>query len=198
MKVFEANITHQVSDFLNDNLKKITSFEKANQKMYDAFGIIHFFDNDEELETLKEVLSITHNIIEEPDRAEYGDFQTNSDLAFIGSGFKATTSSHPRGSVADYIFDVNGNPLSTGETGSNASYHGALSQYNLALNYIAHFRAGSSFLFRNYVLPICTVVPFKFYQAITRFYFIVWFNVVCLEFKFKGLHPTSLNFYLFI
>ncbi len=81
MKVFEANITHQVSDFLIDNLKKITSFEKANQKMYDAFGIIHFFDNDEELETLKEVLSITNNVVEEPDRAEYGDFQTNSDLA---------------------------------------------------------------------------------------------------------------------
>lgn len=80
-KVFEANITHQVSDFLNDNLKKTTSFEKANQKMYDAFGIIHFFDNNEELETLKEVLSITNNIVEEPDRAEYGDFQTNSDLA---------------------------------------------------------------------------------------------------------------------
>jgi len=81
MKVFEANITHQVSDFLNDNLKKITSFEKANQKMYDAFGIIHFFDNNEELQTLKEVLSIANNIVEEPDRAEYGDFQTNSDLA---------------------------------------------------------------------------------------------------------------------
>lgn len=81
MKVFEANITHQVSDFLNDNLKKITSFEKANQKMYDAFGIIHFFDNNEELQTLKEVLSIVNNIVEEPDRAEYGDFQTNSDLA---------------------------------------------------------------------------------------------------------------------
>ena len=81
MKIFEANITHQVSDFLNDNLKKITSFEKANQKMYDAFGIIHFFNNNEDLETLKEVLSETHNIVEEPDRAEYGDFQTNSDLA---------------------------------------------------------------------------------------------------------------------
>jgi hypothetical protein len=81
MKVFEANITHQVSDFLNDNLKKITSFEKANQKMYDAFGIVHFFDNNEELETLKEVLSETRNVVEEPDRAEYGDFQTNSDLA---------------------------------------------------------------------------------------------------------------------
>lgn len=81
MKVFEANITHQVSDFLNDNLKKITSFEKANQKMYDAFGIVHFFDNDDELKTLKEILSISNNVVEEPDRAEYGDFQTNSDLA---------------------------------------------------------------------------------------------------------------------
>jgi hypothetical protein len=81
MKVFEANITHQVSDFFNDNLIKIASWDKANQIMYDAFGIIHFFDNDEELETLKEVLSITSIVIEEPDRAEYGDFQTNSDLA---------------------------------------------------------------------------------------------------------------------
>lgn len=41
MKVFEANITHQVSDFLNDTLKKITSFEKANQKMYDEIGRAH-------------------------------------------------------------------------------------------------------------------------------------------------------------
>ncbi|QQS28417.1 MAG: hypothetical protein IPM47_16360 [Sphingobacteriales bacterium] len=81
MKVFEANITRQVSDFLNDNLKKIISFEKANQKMYDAFGIIHFFDNDDELQILKEVLSFTNNTIKEPNREEYGDFQTNSDLA---------------------------------------------------------------------------------------------------------------------
>lgn len=80
MKIFEANITHQVSDFLNDNLKKVVSFEKANQKMYDASGIIHFFNNNEELEILKEVLSETYNVVEEPDRKEYGDFQTNSDL----------------------------------------------------------------------------------------------------------------------
>jgi hypothetical protein len=81
MKVFEATITHQVSDFLNENLKKIISVEKANQKIYDAFGITHFFDNDEELKILKEVISTTNNIVEEPDRTEYGDFQTNSDLA---------------------------------------------------------------------------------------------------------------------
>lgn len=81
MKVFDANITHQVSDFLNENLKKTTSFEKANQKMYNAFGIIHFFDNNEDLETLKEIISESITTVEEPDRAEYGDFQTNSDLA---------------------------------------------------------------------------------------------------------------------
>jgi hypothetical protein len=81
MKIFEANLTHQVSDFLKDNLTKIVSFEEANQEMYDTFGIIHFFDNNLELETLKEVLTETHNIVEESDRTEYGDFQTNSDLA---------------------------------------------------------------------------------------------------------------------
>jgi len=81
MKVFEANITHQVSDFLIDNLNKIVSYEKANQKMFEVFGIIHFFDNNEEFETLKVLLSETNNIVEEPDRAEYGDFQTNTVLA---------------------------------------------------------------------------------------------------------------------
>src|SRR5690554_1857362 len=81
MKVFEANITHQVSDYLRDNLKNVMSFEKANQEMHDAFGIIHFFDNNEELEVIKKVLSKNLYVIEEPDRAEYGDFQTNSDLA---------------------------------------------------------------------------------------------------------------------
>lgn len=80
-KVFEANITPVVSDFLNDNLKKISSFEKANQKIYTASGINHFFENNEELETLKEFLSDAPTIVEEPNRAEYGDFQTNTDLA---------------------------------------------------------------------------------------------------------------------
>lgn len=81
MKIFEANITRQVSDFLNNNLKKVTSFEVANQKIYDAFVIVNFFDNNDELETLKTIISENQSIIEEPDRAEYGDFQTNADLA---------------------------------------------------------------------------------------------------------------------
>lgn len=81
MKVFDANITSHVSDFLNNNLKNIITFGQANQKLYEAFGIKQFFENNEELEILKEVLSHTCNIVEEPDREEYGDFQTNPDLA---------------------------------------------------------------------------------------------------------------------
>jgi len=81
MKVFEANITHQVSDYLNDILKNVVTIEKANQKMRKALGFIHFFDNEEDLQILKETISISQNIVSEPDRAEYGDFQTNTDLA---------------------------------------------------------------------------------------------------------------------
>ena len=81
MNPFEANITHQVSDYLCNNLRNINAFETANQKLYDAFGIIHFFDTNEELEGLKEIISTSNNRVEEPDRAEYGDFQTNEDLA---------------------------------------------------------------------------------------------------------------------
>ena len=81
MRVFEANITPLVSNFLNESLKEIVFIEKANQKMYDAFGIIHFFDNADDLQTLKEVISENISILEEPNRAEYGDFQTNEDLA---------------------------------------------------------------------------------------------------------------------
>lgn len=81
MKVFEANITYQVADYLNFSLKDINSFETANQKLFDAFGITFFFDNNEELETLKENILLTNELVSEPDRSEYGDFQTNEDLA---------------------------------------------------------------------------------------------------------------------
>ena len=63
MKVFEANITHQVSDYLNDILKNVVTIEKANQKMCKAFGFIHFFDNEEDLQILKETISISQNIV---------------------------------------------------------------------------------------------------------------------------------------
>ena len=82
MRIFEANISLQVCTFLKDFLNKISSFENANQKMFDAFGIHTFFENDIDFQGLKESVSnLAISSVEEPDRAEYGDFQTNKDLA---------------------------------------------------------------------------------------------------------------------
>lgn len=81
MKIFEANITHQVSDFLKKKLYNTTTLITANQKMFDSCGIKHFFDNELEFEAIKKIICSIESIVEEPDRAEYGDFQTNVDLA---------------------------------------------------------------------------------------------------------------------
>lgn len=81
MKVFEANITFLVSEYFNKFLKPISAIEIANKQLFETFGIKQFFDNSEEVEKLKEVISISNDTIQEPDRAEYGDFQTNPDLA---------------------------------------------------------------------------------------------------------------------
>jgi len=81
MKVFEANIDHRVSAFLIENLKNATTIELANKIMYESSGIKHFFESNNDLETLKETISGGNDITEELDRTEYGDFQTNADLA---------------------------------------------------------------------------------------------------------------------
>jgi hypothetical protein len=49
--------------------------------MFDAFGIKHFFDNADFNILIKSLSLSDVNLVEEPDRAEYGDFQTNKDLA---------------------------------------------------------------------------------------------------------------------
>ncbi|MBU0489965.1 MAG: hypothetical protein KKD31_18655 [Bacteroidetes bacterium] len=82
MKIFEANISYQAEVFLSESLKNITSFEIANQKLSDVTGITHFFENESDFVELIQLISNTQNsVAEEPDRAEYGDFQTNANLA---------------------------------------------------------------------------------------------------------------------
>lgn len=82
MRIFEANISLQVCTFFKDFLNNTSSFEHANQKMFEAFGINIFFENDDDFQALKESVSIVAiSSVAEPDRAEYGDFQTNIDLA---------------------------------------------------------------------------------------------------------------------
>lgn len=82
MKIFEANISLQVCEFLKDFFNNTSSFEIANQKILDFFGINDFFENNNDFKELKKSVSIVSiNSVAEPDRAEYGDFQTNKDLA---------------------------------------------------------------------------------------------------------------------
>lgn len=83
MKIFEANISLQTYTFLKDLLKNISSFEIVNLKMFELFGIHTFFNNENDFNNLKEsIYNASINFEEEPDRIEYGDFQTNKELAF--------------------------------------------------------------------------------------------------------------------
>ena len=81
MNIFGANIPYRALTYLSDRLKNISMFEDANNDIYQTFGIFYFFENQLEFSSFKETVSISNSIISEPDRAEYGDFQTNSNLA---------------------------------------------------------------------------------------------------------------------
>jgi tRNA1(Val) A37 N6-methylase TrmN6 len=79
MKIFEAHITNNIIDFFVK--RKTQTFSEINSEINAISGIINFFDNEIELLDLKQKFLEQQNIVEEPDRAEYGDFQTNLSLA---------------------------------------------------------------------------------------------------------------------
>ena len=78
MRIFEANISLQVCMFLKEFLNNISSFEIANKKMFDDFGLISVFESRDDFQELKKSVSVVAtDFVEESDRVEYGDFQTN-------------------------------------------------------------------------------------------------------------------------
>lgn len=81
MQIFEANITHSVLDYLKSNLKENVCLKEANNLLFNSFGILDFFETEEELKNLIHAISESQNNVSEPDRTEYGDFQTNLNLA---------------------------------------------------------------------------------------------------------------------
>jgi len=81
MKVFEANISYQVMDCLNEKIRFITHFETANTAIADSFGIKNFFGSQDEYVHFKITVAVYEHKVSEPDRSEYGDFQTNLNLA---------------------------------------------------------------------------------------------------------------------
>ena len=79
MKIFEAKITNSVIDFF-DNFDNL-SVEFINSKLKSICGINSFFTIQSEIDELTTTIFSNKNLLSEPDRAEYGDFQTNKNLS---------------------------------------------------------------------------------------------------------------------
>lgn len=93
MKVFEANITNSVIDFFE--IVKDFSFENINKKIKSISGIDSFFNNQLEFDELINAISVKDNMLKEPDRTEYGDFQTNENLSDNICGFLKKSNMDP-------------------------------------------------------------------------------------------------------
>jgi hypothetical protein len=81
MNLSGVKISCLVSEYLSKILKEIYLVEEANKTLYEAFGIVDFFEKQSEIEELKNFFNVSTTHVCEPDRIEYGDFQTNDNLA---------------------------------------------------------------------------------------------------------------------
>jgi hypothetical protein len=81
MKIFEANIPYTVVNFFKNQAVYKRTLTKLNSELKQISGINDFFSKTSEIAELYEKLNQIQSIIEEPDRTEYGDFQTNLQLA---------------------------------------------------------------------------------------------------------------------
>lgn len=81
MKLLEANISDLVFCFLKSKKSAFTSITEANKLLQRECGIIDFFVNDSELLQVVEGLNDTFIYEACENIAEYGDFQTNQNLA---------------------------------------------------------------------------------------------------------------------
>lgn len=79
MRVFEAYISSEVLMQLVPLLKG--NHHACNQTIKNIAGIVDFFYLEEELKTFKAAIENEGTVANEPDRGEYGDFQTNEQLS---------------------------------------------------------------------------------------------------------------------
>ena len=79
--IFEANMSDIVSSYFLEKLNCIYTFENLNLQLLNDFGVENFFEDEPEFHYFKEAFSVSNLILQEPDRAEYGDFQTNTNLS---------------------------------------------------------------------------------------------------------------------
>ncbi len=82
MICFETHITNSTLEFFKKNLKTLLNFVEINSILKSVSGINNFFTSQKEATELLEIIKELGLIVSEPNRREYGDFQTNKNLAF--------------------------------------------------------------------------------------------------------------------
>jgi len=81
MICFETHISDSIFEFFQKNQKSLLDFTKVNSTIKEVSGINTFFINQKQANELLEKIKEHNSIVSEPDRREYGDFQTNQILA---------------------------------------------------------------------------------------------------------------------
>ena len=76
-----CDISHQATECLCNLLQKHPEMSSANQAIALVSGIVDFFSDQKELDDLNAFLTDKFTVVAETDRREYGDFQTNTELA---------------------------------------------------------------------------------------------------------------------
>src|SRR5690606_2971730 len=82
MNFRELDIPATIFDFIRQNQDFFKTLERANKLLYESSGIVNFFDTEEQLNEFEFLTRELEHVVQEPNRREYGDFQTNEKLAF--------------------------------------------------------------------------------------------------------------------
>ena len=80
MICFEADIKGVALDFFCENLNILTNYLTANKQLKLICGVNNFFSTQAQATELRDKISNNNSIVSD-DRREYGDFQTNRNLA---------------------------------------------------------------------------------------------------------------------
>jgi hypothetical protein len=81
MTYLETLVTDKTLIFFTENQNSLQDYLLINSIIQSVSGINNFFEKQEEATELLKEIRINQSIVSEPDRREYGDFQTNKTLA---------------------------------------------------------------------------------------------------------------------
>ena len=93
MNFKELEISSELFTFIENNRGHFNKLESCNLFLKKTCGIINFFDSSDQLADLRSFVAEKENLVQESNRREYGDFQTNKNLAF--KALRYILSMHP-------------------------------------------------------------------------------------------------------